>query len=71
MPIFDYKCNNCGRIFEQIVKVNTEQTACPDCQSKQTTRLLSGFSVGRVSCAAEESCEHRHQCGGGCGCNKH
>ena len=46
MPIFEYACKACGRQFE-FLKLPTTTTApvCPDCQSGDLERLLSGFAV--------------------------
>jgi putative FmdB family regulatory protein len=46
MPILEYACKACGRRFE-FLKLPTTITAptCPDCQSGDLERLLSGFAV--------------------------
>jgi putative FmdB family regulatory protein len=46
MPILEYACKACGRRFE-FLKLPTTTTAptCPDCQSDDLERLLSGFAV--------------------------
>ncbi len=42
MPTYDYKCADCGRIFEKFHGMNeTPQVTCPDCQSVQTSRQVS------------------------------
>ncbi|HNZ09376.1 MAG TPA: zinc ribbon domain-containing protein [Bacillota bacterium] len=47
MPIFDFKCENCGYTFETLAK-RDEQVNCPKCNSERTRKLLSkfGFSCG-------------------------
>lgn len=30
MPLFDFKCTQCGHIFEKLVKTDENQ-ACPEC----------------------------------------
>ncbi|MEW6508316.1 MAG: zinc ribbon domain-containing protein [Bacteroidota bacterium] len=47
MPIFEYKCNDCGKKFDVLHKssVNLEEVICPDCQSKNSKKLLSSFSA--------------------------
>jgi putative FmdB family regulatory protein len=60
MPIFEYKCNDCGKKFDILHKssVNLEEVACPDCQSKNSTKLLSAFSasMGNSSGFSGSSC---------------
>ncbi|MCD7729396.1 MAG: zinc ribbon domain-containing protein [Clostridia bacterium] len=31
MPILQYKCKNCGKQFEELVKKYDEPVKCPDC----------------------------------------
>jgi len=47
MPIFEYKCNDCGKKFDVLHKssTNLEEVICPDCQSKNSKKLLSSFSA--------------------------
>ncbi|MCX7633702.1 MAG: zinc ribbon domain-containing protein [Turneriella sp.] len=42
MPTYDYKCVDCGRIFEKFHGINEQpQVNCPDCGSQNTTRQVS------------------------------
>jgi putative FmdB family regulatory protein len=42
MPTYDYKCADCGRVFEKFHGMNeTPQVNCPDCQSLHTSRQVS------------------------------
>lgn len=41
MPIFEYKCNDCGNEFEELVFDRDECPACPKCQSTKTGKLMS------------------------------
>ena len=42
MPTYDYKCADCGRIFEKFHGMNeTPQVACPECSSANTARQVS------------------------------
>lgn len=60
MPIFEYKCNDCSRKFDVLHKssTNLEEVVCPDCQSKNSKKLLSSFSasVGSSSSYSGSSC---------------
>ncbi|MBS0618857.1 MAG: zinc ribbon domain-containing protein [Spirochaetes bacterium] len=42
MPTYDYKCADCGRIFEKFHGMNEQpQVLCPDCASVNTARQVS------------------------------
>ncbi|MBQ9081763.1 MAG: zinc ribbon domain-containing protein [Clostridia bacterium] len=32
MPLLQYKCPDCGKEFDELVKSFTEQVLCPDCK---------------------------------------
>lgn len=40
MPIFEYKCKDCGNEFEALVR-KSDIPACPSCQGTDLERLLS------------------------------
>ena len=46
MPIHEFKCKNCGNIFEYLCLKSTDkdQASCPLCGGKETDILLSAFS---------------------------
>ncbi|NCC23591.1 MAG: zinc ribbon domain-containing protein [Deltaproteobacteria bacterium] len=41
MPIFEFRCATCGRVFEEIILKEDEEVVCPQCQSRQTEKLIS------------------------------
>lgn len=45
MPIFEYRCRDCGSKFEKILIPATEPVNCKYCQSPELDRLLSVFAV--------------------------
>ncbi|OQB48482.1 MAG: Zinc ribbon domain protein [Firmicutes bacterium ADurb.Bin153] len=47
MPMFEFKCEDCGHNFETLAKKD-ERVVCPKCNSDRTKKLLSkfGFSCG-------------------------
>lgn len=54
MPIFEYKCNVCGHVFEELV-MGTRKTriACPKCKKTDVGKLISRTgAVGKGSTAA-------------------
>ena len=50
MPIFEYVCGYCAIAFELIVQGDQEPT-CPECESADLEKKLSGFAVGAGSTA--------------------
>jgi len=48
MPIYEYRCNACGRTFSFLFGVSRDSRdpACPGCQGKNLSRLIS--RVARV-----------------------
>ncbi len=58
MPIFEYKCEACGKEFEELV-FGDDVPACPACASGATHKLLSAAQFkmpgGSVSAPAASS----------------
>ena len=47
MPIYEFECEQCGALFEELVPVG--QTApCPQCKSSNVRRRYSPIGEGRV-----------------------
>ena len=48
MPIYEYRCLDCGADFEEIVPVNAQNNPpCPSCRSDKTEKKMSAFcSIG-------------------------
>ena len=55
MPIYEYRCSNCGNTFEIFWRMQDgdRQLRCPDCESEEVERLLSAFATsgGGAGCA--------------------
>lgn len=45
MPIYEYRCLECGSTFEKIVSLNTEVKECQTCHSPRVEKLFSAFAV--------------------------
>ena len=65
MPIFEYACEDCERIFEALVLNADEAVTCPDCDSTHLSKLISAHAVGRTASATV--CE-APACGGEAPC---
>lgn len=67
MPIYDYKCQDCGEVSEVFLPSvdNARSMNCPACGSERMKRLFSGSYLlqtearapGRTCCGREERCE--------------
>jgi putative FmdB family regulatory protein len=47
MPIYEYRCDRCGKEFHQLFlnPRKIDKVTCKYCSSKNVTKLLSSFSV--------------------------
>jgi len=46
MPIFEYKCRKCNKIFEELIlsSNSTNEIKCSECGNKDVIKLFSNFS---------------------------
>ena len=68
MPMYDYRCKNCGEKFEELVFSSStpdEEITCPNCNENQSERLLSapmvstgGSSSSSASSSSSSRCGH-------------
>jgi putative FmdB family regulatory protein len=45
MPIYEYRCDDCGVEFEAILLQNSPPAVCPSCASEQLTQQISASMV--------------------------
>jgi putative FmdB family regulatory protein len=65
MPIYEFKCEICGKEFERLVFASDgDPVICPICGSTQTHKVLSVFSSNALERQAA-SCASSHRGGGG------
>lgn len=66
MPIYEYRCLNCGRISEILLRnLDNENIECPICGSENLEKLLSASYAIRMNdsmpagtcCGRTERCE--------------
>ncbi len=51
MPLFEYRCEACGKRFEKLVLGGREaEIVCPDCGSAEAERQLSTFATVGGGC---------------------
>jgi putative FmdB family regulatory protein len=62
MPIYEYACRACGKVFEAFLLRRSDETevACPECATREVERVISRPAA--VSAAATSSGPR----GGGC-----
>lgn len=53
MPLYEYKCNVCGKSMELFLSDSKKEPLCKYCGSKELTRLLSTFSTSEGSKASD------------------
>ena len=41
MPIYEYKCGECGRIFDLLIRSQNQEPHCKHCASTKLKRLIS------------------------------
>jgi len=66
MPVFEYKCNNCGKITEFLQSsAKTVAKNCPHCGGKKLKRIFSTFALGvkegsskRCLACSDRTCPH-------------
>jgi len=62
MPLYEYHCKKCDKKFEALVSFSKADgpIKCPNCDSEETSRLLSTFAAGKSNRA--EACPSRNSC---------
>jgi putative FmdB family regulatory protein len=50
MPIYEYRCSGCGKVFEELVvrRSDEDEVACPACHAKDVSRVLSRPAAART-----------------------
>lgn len=56
MPLFEYKCDDCGKQFEELVSSSQTAVTCPHCGSTKTSKQLSVFAAGSGGSSTGSSC---------------
>jgi putative FmdB family regulatory protein len=79
MPIFDFKCGQCGHVSEILMsRTESQEIKCPECGSSMEKLISSssflmkaaGPASGRTCCGRAERCE-TPPCSTGGGCRRH
>jgi len=48
MPLYEYRCKNCGEVFDKLRPLSQAdgEIRCPRCDSEETERQFSTFAAG-------------------------
>ena len=68
MPIYEYRCAQCGNQFEVFVRsaANLREVKCPQCGGQQNERSLSVFSTSKPSAGGTMAAGAPAPAGGSC-----
>ena len=45
MPIYTYLCKDCNKKFDLLILKSSDPIVCPNCNSSNLEKLISGFSI--------------------------
>ncbi len=70
MPIFEFRCLQCGNVFEKILLKSDEtvQMQCPDCKCETLERVVSRTTHVMARGAGEKPRITARSCGSGGSC---
>jgi putative FmdB family regulatory protein len=78
MPIYEFRCLNCGTAFEALVRASQDTVTCPSCGATLLEKRVSAPALvstgrrreaGHTCCGREERCE-QPPCSGGGRCHR-
>lgn len=70
MPLYEYRCDSCGRDFEALVRGASDQPSCPACGALALTKQFSVPAAARTGgsgIGALPVCDAPAPSAGGCG----
>ncbi len=59
MPIYEYRCQNCHHVFEELVfssLTKDEEIICPKCNQNAAVKMMSAFSSAGTTFGSTGSC---------------
>jgi len=70
MPIYEYKCSECNKIFELLVRSsdNIAEIVCPVCGSKSVKKVMSSYAAFNSSSESFDYNDSGSSCPS-CGCD--
>jgi putative FmdB family regulatory protein len=78
MPIYDFKCLECGKVSEVFIRSSEQASRCPDCGTDKLEKQLSSSYMiksgsqapGTTCCGRAERCD-ASPCSAGDTCQRH
>ena len=69
MPLYEYRCDQCGRRFEVLQKIGaaSDGVTCPGCGGSQVAKQLSTFASSVSASGSGGSLPCGKPAGAGCG----
>jgi putative FmdB family regulatory protein len=70
MPVYEFKCNTCNRVFELLLSMDSKpEQDCPDCKGKAVRILSRATSLIKESASAihgysSGNCDRSNPCCG-------
>ncbi len=49
MPIYEFECIRCKRLFERVMKIGEETPACPACGTLEVRKVVAAFRTNAWS----------------------
>jgi len=70
MPIYEFRCIECGKIAESLIRTSLEKEvpACPECGSTRLERLISASNIQKASMVAPRCGKDSTCCGSSTPC---
>ena len=70
MPLFEFKCDDCGEEFETLVLNSEDNVECSKCNSFNLTKMVSSFGLNLSNNNTSSDIDDSFGCGchTGCGC---
>lgn len=68
MPMYEYRCRNCGHSFDELItssSIADEDIECPKCGKYQSEKLMSAFASSGGASASVSSVGSGSSCGTG------
>lgn len=56
MPIYEYKCSECGKEFSKLTFTVDTPADCPECKSENTKKIISTIASGTTGKSSGASC---------------
>ena len=60
MPLFDFRCRSCGKVFERLVRTG-DTPVCPDCGAVDLEKQLPTFALSTDDIRSANALKSRRQ----------